>query len=350
MKKINLIIVDDSVVIRRFIGNYLADDPQIAVIATAVNGKSGLAKIHQLKPDIVVLDIEMPEMDGLEALIEIRKSYPNLPVIMFSSLTHEGALATLHALSLGANDYVTKSVNGISISENLKSVSEELIYKIKGLVKPFQNNFEPKLNSKLLIPGNIRHNMKAHILAIGTSTGGPNALKKVIPAIAANFPVPIVIVQHMPPVFTKILADSLSKESQIPVVEAVEGEILLPGKAYIAPGGYHMTIVNQGKQYIVKLNQDPPENFCRPSVDALFRSLSHCFGGHTLAVVMTGMGQDGLKGCHLIKKENGQVIAQDEATSVVWGMPGSVATAGLADEILPLNDMIDGINQRINWK
>ncbi len=338
-------MVDDSVVIRRLVGNFLAKDPEIDLIATAVNGKIGLEKINQMKPDVVVLDIEMPEMDGLETLIEIRKQHPTLPVIMFSSLTKEGAETTLAALNYGANDYVTKEVSGYSIKDNLNMVGDELIYKIKELTRPKLDLKTHKIN---LAPKSSIPKKQINIVAIGTSTGGPNALKQVIPAIPKDFPVPIVIVQHMPPMFTKILAESLSKDSQIPVVEAQEGDILVPGKALIAPGNYHMSLALEGKHYVVQLNQDPPENYCRPAVDVLFRSVAQYFGGNTLAVVMTGMGHDGLNGCNLIKEKNGQIIVQDEATSIVWGMPGAVAAAELADEIVSLNNIGSAINQRVN--
>lgn len=350
MKKIKLIIVDDSVIIRKLVGDFLAKYPEIELIATAVNGRIGLEKINQLKPDIVILDIEMPEMDGLSTLIEIRKIFPHLPVIMFSSLTKDGAEATLKALSYGANDYVTKEVSGLSMQENLSSIGGELILKIRGLVKP-----SPKIENLLSRIENVTVKTKevtelVDIVAIGVSTGGPNALKEVIPNIPADFPVPIVIVQHMPPVFTKALAENLAKNSQIPVVEAQDGDVLQPGKAFIAPGGYHMTVVLEGKHYVLRLNQEPPENYCRPAVDVLFRSVARYFGGHTLAVIMTGMGQDGMKGCHLIKEEQGSVIVQDEASSVIWGMPGSVVNAGLADEILPLQHLGQTIIQRVKQK
>jgi two-component system chemotaxis response regulator CheB len=188
------------------------------------------------------------------------------------------------------------------------------------------------------------------IVAIGTSTGGPNALNATLPYIPTDFPVPIVIVQHMPAIFTGILADSLLKHSSIPVSEAKDGDVLLPGHALIAPGNYHMTIDFQDKHYVIRLNQDPAENYCRPAVDVLFRSVAHHFGSHTLGVVMTGMGHDGLKGCDVIKEKQGQVITQDEKTSVVWGMPGAVTKAGLSDQTLPLGDIGLAIIQRVNRK
>lgn len=341
-------MVDDSVVIRHLVGNFLAKDPEIELIATAVNGRIGVEKISQMNPDIVILDIEMPEMNGLEALVEIKKIRPKLPVIMFSSLTTEGAEATLTALNYGANDYVTKEANGFSIQENLQRVGQELIYKIKELVKPkpiLSDGVSKKINATPRPSPSVK---QINIVAIGTSTGGPNALKEVMPHIPSDFPVPIVIVQHMPAVFTKALADSLSKNSQIPVAEAQDGDLVVPGKALIAPGGYHMTVALEGKHYVARLNQEPPENYCRPAVDVLFRSVAQHFGENTLAVVMTGMGQDGMRGCKVIKETNAPVIVQDEATSVVWGMPGAVAIAGLADEILPLQNIGQAIIQRVN--
>ncbi|KTD32384.1 Chemotaxis response regulator protein-glutamate methylesterase [Legionella moravica] len=350
MKNIRVLLVDDSALMRRVISDVLSQDPEIEVLATAANGALALAKLEQVIPDIIILDIEMPEMNGLETLLEIRKKHPKLPVIMFSSLTSLGAEATLNALYYGANDYVTKPGNGTAYAEIIKTIGDELVYKIKGLIAKARtssfNDSSAHTTSSRVVPGTDR----VDIVAIGTSTGGPNALKAVLPKIPADFPVPVLIVQHMPPIFTGILAEGLHKSCQIAVKEAQQDDPVLPGQALIAPGNFHMTLAFQEGRYIVKLNQDPVVNFCRPSVDTMFRSVVHHFGAHTLGVVMTGMGQDGLSGCRSIKEKRGQVLIQDEPSSVVWGMPGSVSKAGLADLTLPLDDIGLAIIQRVNKK
>lgn len=351
--KIRILLIDDSVVVRKVLAEILARDPEILVVGSAANGSIGLAKIPQLNPDLVVLDLEMPEMDGLETLTRLRRVYPKLPVIMFSSLTERGAVATLQALEFGANDYVTKP--STQVSNAGQYISEQLIPKIKALwakvnltglpalVPPVSNGHQP-LIKKQVPPAHRR----VDIVAIGVSTGGPNALALVIPEIPKDFPVPIVIVQHMPPIFTKMLAESLARKSQVAVVEAQSGDYLHPGGVWIAPGDFHM-VVGQGVRGVrIELNQGPPENSCRPAVDPLFRSVAQVYGYHSLGVVMTGMGQDGLNGSELIQAAQGQVWAQDEATSVVWGMPGFVSKAGLADKIIPLDQIAFEIIRKVN--
>lgn len=353
MRKIRVLIVDDSTVIRRLLSDALATDPAIEIAGIAANGKIALAKIPQLAPDIITLDMEMPEMDGLTTLVELRKLYPKLPVIMFSTLTQRGAESTLEALSKGANDYVTKPANVGSVNAAIQSVQCELLPKIKQFCKwatpvaanagkaPNLANRSQGLASPSSAPG-VKPN-RVDIVVIGTSTGGPNALSTVLPRIPANFPVPIVIVQHMPPIFTTHLAERLNQQSTLHVHEAANGDLLEPGGAWIAPGNFHLAIRRQGTQLIAVLNQEQPENSCRPAVDVLFRSAAELFGPNVLSVVMTGMGQDGQRGCGLIRQAGGRVIVQDEATSVVWGMPGSVASAGHAHHILPLQKIADEI-------
>lgn len=350
MKKIRVLIVDDSMLMRVVLSDLLSRDQDIEIIGTAVNGKIGLEKVEALSPDIVTLDIEMPEMDGLTALSEIKKKHPKLPVIMCSSLTMQGGKATLEALNRGADDYMLKPVNGTSGEDTRQQFGAEFIYKIKELTKntkkftaPMKPEIKPLVTSS---PGTER----IDIVTIGTSTGGPNALSTVLPEIPIDFPVPIVIVQHMPAIFTKILAESLSAKCAIPVHEAQEGDILLPGHAWIAPGNYHMTLNIQNNHHVLKLNQDPQENYCRPAVDVLFRSVAKIFKQNALAIVMTGMGQDGLKGCQMIREFKGQIITQDEASSVVWGMPGAISKAGLADQILPLQNIGLAIIRQVNRK
>ncbi|WP_198507339.1 protein-glutamate methylesterase/protein-glutamine glutaminase [Mariprofundus ferrinatatus] len=356
---IRVLVVDDSVVIRKMVSDVLASDPAIEVIGVAANGSIALDKIDKLKPDLITLDIEMPVMDGLETLKELRKLHPRLKVIMFSTLTERGARASLDALSLGANDYVTKPANVGSVAAAQQCLRDELIPKIKGF---FHRG--PALPAKAPVPAPAKQpvaspvvspaasvrpglRQRVDIVAIGISTGGPNALMEMVPTLPKNFPVPIVIVQHMPEMFTKLLADRLDQKSDIQVREAAAGDKLAPGLALIAPGGFHMTLVRKGAVVETALNQDAPENSCRPAVDVLFRSVSDLYGANVLAVIMTGMGQDGMLGCQKIKAAGGQVIAQDKESSVVWGMPGAVAGAGLSEELIPLNRLGSEITRRV---
>ena len=333
MTPIRVLIVDDSAVIRRVLSDVLAGDPEIEVAATAPNGSIALAKIPQVNPDLVTLDIEMPVMDGLETLKQIRKVYPRLPVIMFSTLTERGATATLEALALGASDYVTKPSNSDSLEGAKEHVRLSLVPKIKSL----GGRRTGVVRAEKPAPVRRPSRRKIELVAIGTSTGGPNALGKVIPEIPADFPVPIVIVQHMPPLFTHFLANRLNSLSPLAVHEGEAGKALEPGHAWIAPGDYHMALVRRGTSVLLDLNQGPPENSCRPAVDVLFRSVAQTFGPNVLAVVMTGMGSDGLRGSKAIREAGGEVFIQDEESSVVWGMPGAVAEAGQADQIYPLD-------------
>jgi len=351
MRKIRVLIVDDSTVIRRLLSDALASDPCIEIAGIAANGKIALSKIPQLNPDILTLDMEMPEMDGLTTLVELRKLYPKLPVIMFSTLTKRGAESTLEALEKGANDYVTKPANVGSVNAAIQSVQNDLIPKIKQFCKwatpanatPIRQQSQVFRSNSLLAGQTTGRTKRVELVVIGTSTGGPNALSTVLPRIPADFPVPILIVQHMPPIFTAHLAGRLNQLSNIHVHEAAHGDVLQPGGAWIAPGNFHLTIGRFGTQLKAVLNQDPLENSCRPAVDVLFRSASELFGPNVLSVVMTGMGQDGQRGCDAIRQAGGYVIVQDEPTSVVWGMPGSVANAGHANQILPLQRIADEI-------
>jgi two-component system chemotaxis response regulator CheB len=355
VSKIRVLVVDDAVVFRRLLTEVLSSDPALEVVGTAPNGRIALARVPQVAPDVVVLDVEMPEMDGLTTLAELRKSYPRLPVIMFSALTERGARATLEALSLGAADYFTKPESPDGLQASLDVVRGQLIPGIKALcaksvlpvteAKGWTAPAAERPDRPAAAPTAVRK--PVHLLAIGTSTGGPNALADVLRRLPADFPVPIVIVQHMPPMFTRLLAERLSAEFAIPVQEATSGAVLRPGRALIAPGDYHMTVVKDGPQFRTLLNQEAPENSCRPAVDVLLRSVAAACGANTLAVILTGMGQDGLRGCEAIRSAGGRVVAQDEATSVVWGMPGCVARAGLADRVLPLGEIGDEILQRV---
>jgi two-component system chemotaxis response regulator CheB len=354
MPKIRVLVVDDSVVFRRLVSDELARDPELEVAGTAANGRIALAKLGQVSPDLVILDLAMPEMDGLQALKELRKTYPRLPVIMFSSLTERGAEATLDALALGATDYFTKPTDAGGLDGSLRVIREQMVPMIKALCAPLRQKAMPSgatahgpaAGKARSVTGSVR------VLAIGASTGGPNALSEVFTKLPADFPVPILIVQHMPPMFTRLLAERLSAQSAIRVQEATTGSLLKPGDAWVAPGDYHMIVVRDGLEHRVLVHQDPPENSCRPAVDVLLRSVAQSFGADSLTVILTGMGQDGLRGCEAIRAAGGQILAQDEATSVVWGMPGYVAGAGLADRVLPLALIGSEIVQRVkaHWR
>jgi two-component system chemotaxis response regulator CheB len=345
MPRIRVLVVDDAVVMRKLISEVLARDPGIEVAGIAANGHIALQKITQVNPDIVTLDMEMPEMDGLATLRELRKTHPKLPVIMFSSTTTRGAATTLDALSAGATDYVAKPANVGGVTEGIGRLQNELVTKIKvhcrhgdanGWAGPPKGAVFPPAP---ICPLHLHGHTEPEVVCLGTSTGGPNALVEIFKRLPAGFPLPLLIVQHMPPVFTAMLAERLTSLGGVPVHEGIEGLRVLPGNAYLAPGGKHMEVRRMGLNLFLHLQEEPPENSCRPSVDVLFRSAALAYGPHILAVVMTGMGQDGLRGCEWIRKRGGRVLAQDEASSVVWGMPGYVAQAGLADKVLPLNQI-----------
>ena len=375
---ISVLVVDDSVVIRRLITDALGEDPEIRVVGTAPNGRVAMTKIDQLRPDLVTLDIEMPVMNGLETLRAIRALYPRLPVIMFSTLTAAGATATLDALAAGASDYVTKPANVGSIAESIRSVREQIIPRIHALAArrgltalrrplappvgpPPLKTAPPPATTRPVAgpagpagppaslaptappagarPARTVHTGRIDVITIGCSTGGPDALARVVKAFPANLAVPVLVVQHMPPVFTKMFADRLDRTAALTVVEAGNDMPVKPGTIYIAPGDFHMEVQRRGTDVIIRLNTGPPENFCRPAVDPLFRSVAKTYGGATLAVVLTGMGQDGKRGAETLRAAGAEVVVQDEASSVVWGMPGAIAGAGLANAVLPLDDI-----------
>jgi two-component system chemotaxis response regulator CheB len=351
MPKIRVLVVDDAVVFRRLIAEELTKDPALEVVATAANGRIALARMPQVNPDVVILDIEMPELDGLATLKELRKGHPRLPVIMFSALTERGAEATLDALALGATDYFTKPTNTGGLDTSLTVIRDQLIPEIKALCgKSGANETSTIQESMPKSPSHVspRHTPgPVRVVAIGSSTGGPNALAEIFRRLPGDFPVPLVLVQHMPPMFTRLLAERLSAEFSIRVQEGGSGSLLQPGSAWIAPGGHHMIVAPDGLRVRTHLHQEPPENSCRPAVDVLFRSVAQTYGSGTLAVILTGMGQDGLRGCEAVREAGGQVLAQDEATSVVWGMPGYVARAGLADRVLPISLIGEEIVRRV---
>lgn len=347
MAPISVLVVDDSVVIRKFLTETLSADAALKVVGTASDGRLALAKIAQLHPDLVTLDVEMPVMNGLETLAELRKLYPKLPVIMFSTLTGHGAAATLDALSLGASDYATKPSNTGSPAVAIAAIRAELIPKIKALCRGHVKKVTTVFPPLPALPVRRPLDRRIEIVAIGTSTGGPNALAEVLPRFPKDFPVPIVLVQHMPPIFTHLLAARLAAHSAIPVREGSAGAVLTAGEAAIAPGNFHMTVKRSAAGWSLQLNQNPPENSCRPAVDVLFRSVAEVFGAGALAVVMTGMGSDGVIGSQCIRQKGGEVIIQDEASSVVWGMPGLVYASGQADALYPIEHLGQEIIRRV---
>ncbi|MDP9465830.1 MAG: chemotaxis response regulator protein-glutamate methylesterase [Actinomycetota bacterium] len=339
MGRINVLVVDDSVVIRRLVTTVLDEDPDITVVGTAASGRIAINKLAQVAPDCVTLDMEMPDLDGLGTLRELRRTHPRLPVIIFSTLTERGAGATLDALALGANDYVCKPANVGSVPEAIASVRQQLVPKIKALCPPAPGSAPAALRRVPSVPlpaGAVAPTGRIDVLTIGSSTGGPDALTSVLPQLPASYPVPVVIVQHMPPVFTRMFAQRLDSKCALSVKEAEHGDLVVPGRVLIAPGDKHLELKRVGTSVVAQLTSAPPENFCRPAVDVLFRSVAQVYGGSALAVVLTGMGSDGARGAEVLRRAGAEVVAQDEATSVVWGMPGAVVGAGLAHRVLPL--------------
>lgn len=390
---ISVLVVDDTILYRKLVSDILATIPEVRVVGTASNGKIALSRIALLKPDLVTLDVEMPEMNGIEVLQEARKAEIGCSFLMVSALTKQGAELSLRALELGALDVVPKS-DGEAITRDaftldLRTKVEALarrgeIHKIlnrgqtprgfdnrrlangelssRGLMAQDQRGFGASggasaggVDQRPLSAGSMGRNrtgspiQKPEVLAIGVSTGGPAALMELIPALPGNLPVPVVIVQHMPPLFTASLAKSLEGRGKLPVKEGENGEVVRPGVVYIAPGGSQMRI-DLGADAITKIiriTSDPPENNCRPSVDYLFRSVARHFYGRALGVVMTGMGEDGAQGAGEIQKAGGEILVQDEDTSVVWGMPGAVVQRGFADGVYPLPALAREITKRI---
>jgi two-component system chemotaxis response regulator CheB len=411
--KVRVLVVDDSMVMRRVVSDVLAGEADLEVQPPAAGGALALARLDAGPIDVVVLDVEMPEMSGLDVLAELRRRRPAPVVIMFSASTQKAAATTLEALALGASDYVTKPSTG-SAAESVELIRTQLVPKIRALGRRAQARLSsgtpspvasgtsgttsgapspsPALPARstraesrdpwptnapvqgstatpsaslsraagIRTPsavvarrtpsGNftpVASGRPVEVLAIGASTGGPNALGVLLKELPANLPVPIVIVQHMPPLFTKMLAERLTATTPIPVDEAAYGQPLVAGRAYLAPGDQHLIVQRQGVQVVALLNRDPPENSCRPAVDVLFRSVAAVYGGAVLGVILTGMGQDGLLGCQALRGAGAQILAQDEASSVVWGMPGFVARAGLADAVRPLADLPAEILRRV---
>ncbi|MDO8106097.1 chemotaxis-specific protein-glutamate methyltransferase CheB [Isoptericola sp. b441] len=355
MSRITVLVVDDSVVVRRLVTDALSSDPAIDVVGVAANGQIALSKVAQLKPDAVTMDIEMPVMTGIEAVRALRRDGHRMPIIMFSTLTERGAAATLDALAAGATDYVTKPANVGSVQESLARVADELIPRLKALVRkpglpraaaPRQSAVpvpHPAVQRAVRLRPAPARPSRPRAVVLGSSTGGPEALSTVLTGLNRPLPVPMLVVQHMPPVFTRQLAARLDRLGPNRVVEATEGMDLQPGWVYVAPGDQHLEVRRTASGARTHLQQDPPVNFCRPAVDVMFRSAVVVFGGDLLGVVLTGMGSDGRTGSQALVAAGGSVIVQDEPTSVVWGMPGAVATAGLAHAVLPITEIAQAV-------
>lgn len=372
-----VLVIDDSAVARGLMTRWVEEDPDLALVGAAVDGEQGLRKAEELKPDLIVLDVEMPKMDGLAALPLLLKAVPGAKVLMASTLTRRGGEVTIRALSMGAADYAPKPQAGrLAGAEEFR---RDLLSKLKALAPkpippvpsardipaqpsspgvrtitpppasagaPVRRSFAPSAQPPAARGSVARHTARPEIIAIGSSTGGPQALRDVVAAFGPDVRAPIVIAQHMPALFTKILAEHLSKASSLRCKEAEDGERLTAGGLYIAPGDFHLTVRKDAAGFYAALDQTPPINFCRPAVDPLFQSVTEVTGGKALGIILTGMGHDGREGARILRNAGGTILAQDEASSVVWGMPGAVAAAGLADEILPLDRIGAAIVQR----
>lgn len=344
-----MLVVDDSVVIRRLVTQALSQHPAIEVVGVAANGALSLQRIAQFTPDVITLDIEMPDMNGLEVLQHIRRDYPSTRVIMFSTLTERGASITLEALTLGADDYLPKTTTYFSGETPIARLQQILVPKITQFFR-----FSEGSTTNGTLPEQIRTpilsarprvsaGVAPKVVVIGVSTGGPTALNEILPRFPSSFPLPILIVQHMPPLFTRLLGERLNATCALQVEEAKQGTIVESGRILIAPGDFHMTVASSAGRVGVVLDQSAQQNYCRPAVDVLFKSTAEVYGAAAIAVVLTGMGQDGLRGAEILRANGATVFAQDEETSVVWGMPGAVVSAGLADRVLPLQEIVPEI-------
>lgn len=351
MRPIRVLAVDDSALVRRLLVEALRAEPLLELVGTAAGGRIALAKLGSLAPDVVVLDIEMPDLDGLATLAELRRSHPRLPVVMFSALTERGAAATLDALAAGATDYVTKPTGAGGADSAVRAIRDQLVPKLRALGASGATPAAASARAAgLAAAATVRPRPAADgpvdAVVIGVSTGGPNALAQLVPLLPADLPVPVVVVQHMPPMFSRLLAERLDATASLCVAEGRAGAALARGQVWIAPGGLHLAVRRDGPQVRLSTDDGPLVNACRPSVDVLFAAAAQVWGRNVLAVVMTGMGADGLRGCRAVRDAGGQVVVQDEASSVTWGMPGAVASAGLADRVLPLAELAGEIVRR----
>jgi two-component system chemotaxis response regulator CheB len=353
-RRTRILIVDDSAVMRSLLRTVVTADAGMEAAGTAADGAAALSCLKTLQPDLILLDVEMPVMDGLATLKQLRERGHRIPVIMCSSLTQRGARVTIEALANGASDYVTKPAGQAGRDEAIQTLAQELIPKIQALTGTRPERLQP------VFPGILRPSAPVplpqfkgpvttsapNVLAIGVSTGGPAALDILLPQLPKGFPLPVLIVQHMPALFTQLFAERLNGRCNLRAREAAEGDVACAGTIYIARGDWHMEALLgacPNSPVTLHLSQGAPENHCRPAVDVLFRSVAKVYGSGTLAVVLTGMGSDGMHGCRAIREQSGSVLVQDEATSTVWGMPGAVVNAGLAQKVLPLDAIVPEI-------
>lgn len=340
MAQIRVLVADDSAVIRRLISDVINAEPDMEVVGVASDGAMAVEQARALNPDAITLDVEMPVKDGFGALAEIRKFAPATPVIMFSTLLTAGADLTADAIARGANAVMAKPTGTGGLTNSLGAIRTDLVPQLRKFA-------ERRLARTSAIPTRPTLSPRVDCVAFAVSTGGPRALEDVVPFLPPDLGVPMVMVQHMPATFTQMLATRLGRRSNARIVEAEDGMPVQSGTLYIAPGSRHLTVRRESTAVVCRLTDDPPEHSCRPSADVLFRSVAQVYGKHGLGVVLTGMGEDGIHGSRAIVAAGGRVIVQDEKTSTVWGMPGAVARAGLADAVLPLSDIVPEIIKRV---
>ncbi len=344
---VRVMVVDDSAVVRGLISRQIDAQPDLSVVASAANGEMALVELRRHGVDVVILDIEMPVMDGLTALPRILAEWPDIKVVVASNLTRLNAEVSMRALHLGASDCVAKPTAG-DPAYTTEDFNRDLVAKVLALGTAGRKPASPVLQASP--PPSPRRaavapSLRPEIIAIGGSTGAPPVLVRLFEGLRGQVKQPIVLTQHMPPMFTALLAEQLERAGGRPCAEGRDGEVVQPGRAYVAPGGWHMVVERIRGQSVIRLNQNPPENFCRPAVDPLFRSVAEIYGGGVLAILLTGMGADGARGCEAIARAGGRFAVQDEATSAVWGMPGAAARTGLADRILPQSDIAPYVAQ-----
>lgn len=327
MNKVRVLVVDDSAVVRRLVAAALSEEKTLEIVGTATNGREALEKIDELRPDLVTLDVEMPEVDGLQTLAALQSRGRTPAVLMLSSHTERGAAATIDSLFRGAKDYITKPQDLHGSAEAVQWLRSELLPRIHALF--------PLGDGAAAAPAGVSGRARVGVVVIAASTGGPQALVDFLDELPAPFPAPVAVVQHMPALFTRALAERLSDRVRHRVREAEDDVILAPGDVWIAPGNRHLEIARRGIDFRARLQDGLPESGCRPAADVLFRSAARAAGDGVVAVVLTGMGHDGERGAREIHAAGGTVFAQDEASSVVWGMPGSVVRAGIVCGVLP---------------
>ncbi len=372
MPNVRILVVDGTALGRRHTKDAIEGLDGGELAGTAAGGRIALAKIEHVNPDMIVLDPELPDMNGPWVIRNVRKIYPDIPIVLHANDSREARMLVTQSLEAGACD-VARKVRPFtveSVEKSLNPVLRRELHRLRGNTRSVESvsskrpaSIRVDRSASTTNSRNTAHRLSPNlamlsdgstgtisILAIGASTGGPRALEEVVPRLDGDFPVPIVITQHMPPKFTASLAKQLSRQSSLDVVEGAAGMELEAGRVYIAPGDFHMTFARSGVKVLIKTGQGPRENSCRPAVDPMFRSVADIYGAGVYAVVLTGMGYDGLRGCQYIKEMKGTTLVQDEASSVVWGMPGFVAKAGHADRVLPLDQIAMQINRRVMAK